>query len=462
MKRPGNIRRIGVALAVLLACLLRNPSASAQSDAQIYKKIAPSTVWFFEQGSATGVLVDVNKRWILTAEHVVRSTLRSGRTNVKVIFAQLDGQGNVLTEVPNYGFEKKRILAIPGKIIRSNRMKDMALIELERLPDGVKAVALASVMPQPGDDVNVIGNSTYSNGGLFSYSNGRVRNSYFFERLLSGDCFFALAHHAPTNRGDSGGPVLNNKGELIGIISQGTTGSGEGVQVIDHSVHIQEIRQFLSGANLPVVKKMSFTGTINVRLSGDFFYIPVAINNQIDLNLQGNGATDLDLYAFDFDSRDKSGKAMMLAKQDGLTDKEKDSFPPKYSGVCHVEVRNLTDPKNQDLALTAKNAYSLDVENKNAVRGPITAKRYLVAQGIDTYKIQFNQGPDKVHIEICGDGDTVLELVVTDPKGKELARRKGETDRIRAEFVAQEAGVYSIKVANMSPQQFNRYTLIVD
>src|SRR4051812_3531511 len=98
MKRHGNVRRIGIVLAIMLAWAARIQSAGAQSDSQVYKKIAPSTVWFFEQGSATGVLVDVNRRWILTAEHVVRSTLRSGRTNVKVIFAQHDSQGNVLTE----------------------------------------------------------------------------------------------------------------------------------------------------------------------------------------------------------------------------------------------------------------------------------------------------------------------------------------------------------------------------
>ena len=391
MKKHGRIRWISICLAMSIALLAPSNFAVAQSDAPVYKKVAPSTVWFFEQGSATGVLVDAKKRWILTAEHVVRSTLRSGRNNVKVIFAQVDGQGNVLTEVPNYGFEKKRVLAIPGKIIRSNRMKDMALIELERLPDGMKAVPLASEMPRPGDNVHVIGNSTYSNGGLFSYSNGRVRNSYFSELFSFGDCFFALAHHAPTNRGDSGGPVANDKGEIIAIISRGTTGSGS-EQVIDHSVHVQEIRQFLGWANWPVVKKFSFNGTNNVRMSGVFFFVPVVQMNQIDMDLQGNGATDLDLFAYDFDSRDKTGRMVTLVKQEGLTDKEKDNISPKYSGVLYVEARNLTDPKAPDLALTARNTYSLDIENRNAVNGPITTKRHLSAKSTDTYKIQFNQG----------------------------------------------------------------------
>jgi S1-C subfamily serine protease len=463
VKRSGYGRWARGALPAALVLAWHLP-ALALADSQVYKKVAPSTVWFFEQGSATGVLVDVQKRWILTAEHVVRAALQAGRTDVKVIFAQVNGEGNVLTEKPNYGFEKKLRLAIPGKVIRSHRMKDLALIELERVPVGVKAVSLASAMPRPGDNVHVIGNSTFFHGGLFSYSFGNVRNCYFYERLQLGDCFYALAHHAPTNRGDSGGPVLNDAGELIGIISGGTTGSGEGEQVIDHSVHVQEIRNFLIPANLPVLKNFTFTGTINVPMAGDEFFFPVSLNNQVDLDLRGNGATDLDLFAYDFDAHDNKGKPIIetLVKQIGLTDQEKDSFSPKYTGVCHVMVLNLRDPKNKDFRLTAKNTYSLAIVCKNPVQGALTASRHLVAMGTDGYKVQFNDGASKVRIRIRGDGDTVLELMITDPKGKELLRQKGDPDSIRADFLVKDAGVHEVRVANRSPQQFNRYTMTID
>ena len=300
-------------------------------------------------------------------------------------------------------------------------------------------------MPRPGDSVHVIGNSTFFHGGLFSYSFGNVRNCYFYERLQLGDCFYALAHHAPTNRGDSGGPVLNDRGELIAIISGGTTGSGEGEQVIDHSVHVQEIRNFLIPANLPVVKNFSFTGTINVPMVGDDFFIPVAFKNQVDLDLRGNGATDLDLFAYDFDAYDNNGKQMIepLVQQFGLTDQEKDSFSPKYTGVCHVRVLNLSD--------RAKNTYTLSIVCKNPVQGPITASRHLVALGTDSYKVHFNEAASKVRIRIRGDGDTVLELMITDPKGKELLRQKGDPDSIWADFLVKDTGVHEVRVANGRP-----------
>src|SRR5437016_605608 len=52
-------------------CCVSGVLAPVHADNGIYKQVAPSTVWFFERGSATGVLVDVDSRLILTAEHVV-------------------------------------------------------------------------------------------------------------------------------------------------------------------------------------------------------------------------------------------------------------------------------------------------------------------------------------------------------------------------------------------------------
>lgn len=453
-------------LALLAALFV---PAWAAADNNIYRRIAPSTVWFFERGSATGVLVDVDNRLVLTAEHVVRGLVQAGKTNVMVIFAQVDGAGNVLTEKSYYGFERKRKLPIQGRIIRSNRMKDLALVQLERVPPGIKAVPLAEALPQPGESLHVIGNSTYEHGGLFSYSAGRVRNSYFYERFLRGDSFFALAHHTPTNRGDSGGPVLNDRGELVAIISQGTTGSGE-EQVIDHSVHLRELRHFLAPANLPLAHKFSFTGTTNVPIEGDFFCLPVQSKQSVSVSLKGNGATDLDLWAFDFDrfqvgkdgkaARNQRGEPMskILVSQTGKSDQETDSFTPNHTCVVELEVRNIGTPNT----LTARNVYTLEVNNQTSISGPINVSRAICANSTDTLRIPFQPGAGKVRISLRGDGDTDLNLFVTDPDGKTFISESGPTDREKAEFTVTSAGVFSIQIKNMSDRQYNRYTLSID
>src|SRR4051794_16198558 len=96
----------------LSAALIGIATPPALASNEIYNAAAPSTVWFYERGSATGVLVDAEKKWVLTAEHVVRDNLREGKIQVKVIFAQTDKQGNVLVEKAAYGFEKKKQLGI--------------------------------------------------------------------------------------------------------------------------------------------------------------------------------------------------------------------------------------------------------------------------------------------------------------------------------------------------------------
>jgi hypothetical protein len=438
-----------------LLALLFIPAIAA-ADNSVYRKVAPSTVWFFERGSASGVLIDAERRWILTAEHVVRDSLQRGKTDVKVIFAQFDANGNVLTEKSYYGFEKKRVLQIQGRVIRSNRLKDLALIELDKLPPGAKAITLARDLPQPGENVHVVGNSTFFNGGLFSYSIGKVRNSYFYDRHNVGDCFFALAHHAPTNRGDSGGPVVNDKAELVGIISSGTTGSGN-EQVIDHSVHIREIYHFLSPANLPLVRSFSMNCTTNVP-GQDVVFLPVAIGKQVSLDLKGSGVSDLDLAAIDFDAPKKEDRT--LVNQVGTTDQEKGSFSPKFTGMCQVIIPNLRDASGA--ALTKKNTYNFSAVYAAPVQGPITIVRNLTAASADTIRVEFQASPGKVRVAIRGDGDTDLDLFIADPAGNEFVKETGTTDREKAEFTVNNPGVYTIRVANQSVQQFNRYVLTID
>lgn len=433
----------------------------------VYRRVAPSTVWFFERGSASGVLVDVHRRLVLTAEHVVRNLVQAGRTDVKVIFAQLDKENNVLVEKPFYGFERKKVLAIKGKVVYFNRLKDIALVELERVPAGLTAVPLAAEGPQPGDTIHVIGNSTFFRGGLFSYSSGFVRNSYFYDSFLRGDVFYSLAHHAPTNRGDSGGPVLNDRGELVGIISQGTTGSGEGEQVIDQSVHLKEIRHALNGSNWPLVKSLSCTMDINLPMGlnvpGDWdkFYLPVRKGNNVQVTLRGKGTSDLDLWGRDFDAPPKN---QVLFNKEGFTDSEDASFTPQWTGVALLQVRNLFPPNdpNKDQTFTRRNTYNLAINCANAVRGPVTIARALPATGTDTVRVHFDPSDVKAFVRVRGDGDTPLLLSINDPDGQELAKGEGVLDRKLAAFAPPTSGTYTIRVHNPNDRQFNAYVLTID
>lgn len=442
------------------------PAAVLASN-RVYQKAASATVWFFDRGSASGVLVDAQRRLVLTAEHVVRNAVRAGRAEVQVIFAQLDDQKNILVEIPFYGFARKKALAIPGKVVYFNRLKDLALVQLEKVPPGVSAVPLARTDPRPGDMIHVIGNSTFHRGGLFSYSAGHVRNSYYLDQFLSGDLFFSLAHHAPTNRGDSGGPVLNDQAEIVGIVSQGTTGSGEGEQVIDQSVHVREIRHALAGSNWPLVKSLTCTMEVNLIMPKnrpelwDRFFIPVRKGQRVQLTLRGNGVSDLDLWGKDFDA---PAREQLLFNKVGLTDNEEADFSPHWSGMALFQVRNLPFPNApvKDLEMPKKNIYNLTITADEPVRGPVTIARALPPGSTDAVKVFFDQSERKTYVRLRGDGDTALDLAVLAPSGQANIQGLGFADRREAVFVVTTPGFYTVRIHNPGTDQFNAYVLTID
>src|SRR5207244_2870107 len=112
--------------------------------------------------------------------------------------------------------------AIRAQVVATDSLRDLALLELESLPDGIDALALAAQSSRPGDDVHSIGNSGMaksSAGMLWRYTRGNVRQVYE-RKIRASDSVEAIQFvetQSPVNLGDSGGPLLNDRGELIGV-----------------------------------------------------------------------------------------------------------------------------------------------------------------------------------------------------------------------------------------------------
>jgi S1-C subfamily serine protease len=253
--------RTTVCSGILVAALSLVAASPASANEEVYRKAVGGTALVLraDGGHGTGWLVDAEKGLMITARHVIVKG-DGVLDTVKIIFAQFK-DGEVINDRKFYDQNEAK-LAINAKIIHHDVRRDLAVLKLDRVPAGMSALKLASKSPRPGADVHVIGNSTRKHGGMFGYCQGKVRNVFVWDP--AGDPILArvVAHHTPTNKGDSGGPVLNNAGEVVAFISQGTIGLPApresdfyAVQVTDHSIAVEEIRTALTQMSGPLAAR---------------------------------------------------------------------------------------------------------------------------------------------------------------------------------------------------------------
>ena len=243
-----SLRNACVASLVLASTL---SATKVYADAANYQTTVVSTAWVLAKAggktsSGTGVLIDTEKKLLITNFHVV------GEARTAIIFfpEMKDGRPEVERK---YYLDNVKTVGIRGQVIGVDRKRDLALVQLNRVPEGAKAVTLAKASPNPGDDVESIGNSG-SSDVLWVYTSGTVRAVYKKQfRTGAGDHdFMVVETQSPINTGDSGGPVVNKAGELVAI-SQAISPSA---RLVTYSVDISEVKAFLAGpwkpAPLPI------------------------------------------------------------------------------------------------------------------------------------------------------------------------------------------------------------------
>lgn len=202
-------------LSILITLILITTFASAQDLSQIYATVNPavvviyteekelkntSSVWqtVTSQGLGSGFMIS-NKQ-IITASHVVEVA-------EKLTVQFLDGE------------------KIPAKVISINKNADVALIELIWAKKNAVTVSFAdSDSVKIGERIFVVGapfgfghslSSGYVSGIL---KDKRGKNPFTNSELIQTD--------AAINTGNSGGPMFNMNGEVIGVVSKILSNSG--------------------------------------------------------------------------------------------------------------------------------------------------------------------------------------------------------------------------------------------
>lgn len=200
-------------LTILLFFNLFVLTTYAQTIAELYKEVNPSVVTILtkskvlkdnhqmatDEGIGSGVLISEEGE-ILTAAHVVNDA-----ENITVRFLNDE--------------------EIPAKVIRSAPMADLALIKLSWMPKEYTIAKLGdSDKVSVGEQIVIVG-APY--GLEHSLSVGHISGRQEQKSRTSGftiNEFFQT--DASINQGNSGGPMFNLKGEVIGIFSYIITESG--------------------------------------------------------------------------------------------------------------------------------------------------------------------------------------------------------------------------------------------
>jgi serine protease Do len=233
---------------LIVSALLSLPAAvTAQTPGEVFRKVTPSVVVIKARGSevtaagqtrfletGSGVLISADGK-VMTAAHVVALM-----DEISVEF--LGGE------------------TVSAKVIASESAADLSLIQLERVPAGARVAKMAnSDTVRVGDPVYIVGapyGLSYSlSAGLIS---ARWAPNTVYKTMPLAEFFQT---DATINTGNSGGPMFNAAGEVIGIVSHNISKSG-GSEGLGFVVTMKTAQQLL-------LEKKSFWGGIDGQLLSD-------------------------------------------------------------------------------------------------------------------------------------------------------------------------------------------------
>jgi S1-C subfamily serine protease len=209
----GTPPRLSLVLAAVLGVLPATPAA-AQTVADVFPSVSDAVVVVqtsqteYPTGSpvapvsvgglGSGVLIAPTQ--VFTAAHVVQAA-----DEVEVVFPSGERIG--------------------ARVVSSRTMQDVALLELARAPRGVTPAPLGD------SDSVVVGEQVFVVGAPFGVSHTLTVGHVSARRTAPGmfggvGSIELLQTDAAINQGNSGGPMFNLRGEVVGIVSYIITQSG--------------------------------------------------------------------------------------------------------------------------------------------------------------------------------------------------------------------------------------------
>jgi S1-C subfamily serine protease len=190
-------------------------NSDEQTNIRVYQVAAPAVVSVqADRGAGSGSIIDPSGL-VLTSAHVVRNS-----KNVTVTLS-----------------DKRKV---GGQVIASTRNPDLALIRLQNVGGDLPSINIGSSSQiQVGQRAFAIGNPFGRFAGTLT--TGIISRIDSDRKLIQTD--------AALNPGNSGGPLLNSQGELIGVnTSIYTSPSQEGNIGLGFAINADTVKEFVAAA----------------------------------------------------------------------------------------------------------------------------------------------------------------------------------------------------------------------
>lgn len=188
-----------------------------------------------------GTLIDVEQRLVVTSARRL-----DGADTVSALFPLTGKDGTVVTDLKRYQKLAADGQALIGKVLHRDTTRDLALVQLDRLPPDTPAMPVARKSVRIGEHVVKV-STPHQVGVTFALRSGRVR------RVASGDQF-GLADGDPRRKlrlvqdtdplgpaAGPGGPLVDPRGYLVAVVE-----AGEDSASTNLSLDVTEVRALLA------------------------------------------------------------------------------------------------------------------------------------------------------------------------------------------------------------------------
>ena len=275
------MRRLLIAVLVGLVLGSYPARAGAQDIDELFRKVSPSVIVVRAKGR------DVGNRGLVTFSEIGSGVLVSADGKVMTAAHVVHAMDEIIVEF--LGGETVR-----ARVIASEPAADLSLLKLERVPKGAQPSPLGdSDKVRVGQQVLVIG-APYGLSHSFSagWISARWGPNTAYRAMPLAEFFQTTA---TINTGNSGGPMFNIAGEVIGVVSHNIS-KGGGSEGLGFVVTMKSARYFLMDREWAWI---GLEGTVLTGELAEIFNVPGGSGFLVSIVPMGSPAWDMGLQGGD-------------------------------------------------------------------------------------------------------------------------------------------------------------------